>query len=125
MYIRIIFLISDEFNRKYYKKVIGCVFIGLTAFLEACDIRMDPNTKQTMAQFPHDRKVSFHGRFLNDGFLFFFSFFFLFLDESVNEIKEYFYIGNRVHPQIKFTFKISNNSINFLDTNVYKGKMFL
>lgn len=56
--------------------------------------------------------------------LFFFLLFF-FLDESVNEVKEYFNIGNRIHPQLEFTFKISNNSINRLNRNVYKGKMFL
>ena len=40
------------------------------------------------------------------------------------EIDEFVALANRHHPSIKFTAEISDEKINFLDTTVYKGKIF-
>ena len=40
------------------------------------------------------------------------------------EIDEFVALANRHHPSIKFAAEISDEKINFLDTTVYKGKIF-
>lgn len=104
-----------EFNGKYYKQIIGCA-MGSTVSPEVSDIRMFQITQSIMAQFQYAYKVLFHGRFRDDGFIIF--------NGSKTEILEFFELGNRCHPHLKFTFEISVDSVNFLDTTVYKGKQF-
>ena len=104
-----------EFNGKYYKQIIGCA-MGSTVSPEVSDIRMFQITQSIMAQFQYANKVLFHGRFRDDGFIIF--------NGSENEILDFFQIGNQCHPHLKFTFEISIDSVNFLDTTVYKGRKF-
>ena len=104
-----------EFNGKYYKQIIGCA-MGCTVSPELSDIRMYQITQFIMTEFQHATKVLFHGRYRDDGFLIF--------NGSEKEILQFFEIGNRCHKHLKFTFEISCESANFLDTTVFKGKLF-
>ena len=104
-----------EFNGKYYKQIIG-VSMGSSASPELSDIRMYQITNYIMSQFRNADKVLFHGRYRDDGFIIF--------DGTNDQIIEFFNIGNSCHKHLKFTFEISDTSIDFLDTTVYKGKRF-
>ena len=104
-----------EFNGKYYKQVIGCA-MGSTVSPEISDIRMYQITQMIMNQFEHADKVLFHGRYRDDGFIIF--------DGTREEVLQFFEIGNSCHRFLKFTYEISDESANFLDTTVYKGRLF-
>ena len=104
-----------EFNGNYYKQIIGCS-MGAIPSPEVSDIRMYQITNHIMSKFKYANKVLYHGRFRDDGFLAF--------NGTKNEILEYFDIGNACHDHLKFTFEISDEKVNFLDTTVYKGLRF-
>ena len=104
-----------EFNGKYYKQIIGCA-MGSTVSPEVSDIRMYQITQHIMHNFQHVDKVIFHGRYRDDGFIIF--------NGSESEALQFFEIGNSCHKHLKFTYEISHNSADFLDTTVYKGKSF-
>ena len=61
-------------------------------------------------------KIVSHGRFREDGFIIF--------NGSLEEATRFFEIGNQVHPLLKFTYEISESSMVFLDTVIYKGIRF-
>ncbi|KAK3109108.1 hypothetical protein FSP39_023246 [Pinctada imbricata] len=104
-----------EFNGKYYKQTIGCA-MGSTVSPEVSDIRMYQITHMIMNQFEHANKVLFHGRYRDDGFMIF--------NGTRDEILKFFEIGNSCHRYLKFTYEISGETANFLDTTVYKGRLF-
>ena len=45
-------------------------------------------------------------------------------DSNKNEVDRFIHQANAFHPTIKFTAKISENEITFLDTLVFKGERF-
>ena len=55
-----------EFNKKYYKQVIGCA-IRACPSPQISDIRMYEITKDIIAQYQYRHKIIFHGRFRDDG----------------------------------------------------------
>lgn len=61
-------------------------------------------------------KVLFHVRFKDDDLIIFI--------RSETEILEFFELGNHCYPPLRFTFEISVDSMNFLDTTVYKEITF-
>lgn len=69
-------------------------------------------------QFCHASKFLFHGRYRDDDFIIF--------NGTIQEIEDFFYIGNPCHKHLQFTFEVSPSSVNFLDTctTVYKGTDF-
>lgn len=69
------------------------------------------------SQFQHINKILFHGRFRDDGFISF--------DGSKKEILNFPVISNNCHKHLKFTFEISQTSVDFLHTTVYKGLKFI
>lgn len=105
-----------EFDGKYYKQIIGCS-MGAVPSPELSDIRMYQITQLIVSKFKHAKKILFHGRFRDDGFIVF--------DGTENEMMEFFDIGNSCHKHLKFTFEIAHNSVTFLDTLVFKGQRFL
>ena len=104
-----------EFDGKYYKQIIGCS-MGAIPSPEISDMRMYEITRYIESQFQYSNKILFHGRFRDDGFIIF--------DGSKEEILKFFDISNNCHRHLKFTFEISQTSVDFLDTTVYKGLRF-
>ena len=45
-------------------------------------------------------------------------------DSNIQEVNHFIDQANRLHPTIKFTAKVSENKITFLDTFVFKGERF-
>lgn len=104
-----------EFNGKYYKQTIGCP-MGSPSSPEISDIRMYQITEMLVNNSEYKQKICFHGRFRDDGFMIY--------DGSENEIKRFFETANECHPLLKFTYELSEVSLPFLDTCVYKGTRF-
>lgn len=84
---------------------------------EISDMRMYEITRYIESQFQHINKILFQGRFKDDGFIIF--------DGSKEEILNFLVISNNCHKHLKFTFVISQTSVDFLDTTVYKGLKFI
>lgn len=70
-----------------------------------------------MSKLEHAKRILFHGRFRDDGFVVF--------DGTENEMMSIFDIGNSCHKHLKFTFEIAHNSVTFLDLLVLKVNDFL
>lgn len=104
-----------EFNGKYFKQIIGCS-MGAIPSPEISDTRMYQITNYIMSKFKFANRVLYHGRFRDDGFIAF--------NGTQNEILQFFDIGNTCHEHLKFTYEISEKSVNFLDTTIYKGIRF-
>ena len=104
-----------EFNGRYYKQIIGAA-MGARPSPEITDIRMKDITDNVISKFQHADKLVYHGRYRDDGFILF--------NGSLDEIKEFFDIGNSCHKYLRFTYETSHTSVNFLDTTVYKGTRF-
>ena len=104
-----------EFNNKYYKQTIGSA-MGSRPSAELADIRMHEITSAILSQYSHKDKILFHGRFRDDGFMI--------IQGSIEEAKQFFTIANSYHQLLKFTYEISESSMIFLDTEIYKGKRF-
>ncbi|XP_062592673.1 uncharacterized protein LOC134254146 [Saccostrea cucullata] len=98
-----------EFNGKYYKQFIGCS-MGAIPSPEISDTRMYQITNHIMSKFKFANQVLYHGRYRDDGFIAF--------NGTKEETLEFFDIGNTCHDHLKFTFDISDESVNFLDTTV-------
>ena len=105
-----------EFNSKVYKQIIGCA-MGSKCSPSVCDIRMYEITTEIVNKFPHRSNILYHGRYRDDGFI-------IYRGDEI-EIHELFAIANSSHPLLKFTFDISKDQMNFLDSTVYKGARFL
>ncbi|KAK3086137.1 hypothetical protein FSP39_014058 [Pinctada imbricata] len=105
-----------EFNSKVYKQIIGCA-MGSRCSPSVCDIRMYEITTEIINKFPHKSRILYHGRYRDDGFIIY--------SGDENEIHELFAIANSAHPLLKFTYDMSHNQMDFLDTAVYKGARFL
>ena len=104
-----------EFNGHYYRQIIGAA-MGAVPSPEICDIRMHEITKQILCLYEHKQNILFHGRFRDDGFIIF--------NGNRNEAERFFTIANSIHNLLKFTYEISESSMVFLDTEIYKGNRF-
>ncbi|KAK3085251.1 hypothetical protein FSP39_000707 [Pinctada imbricata] len=105
-----------EFNDKIYKQTIGAA-MGAVPSPEMCDIRMFEITQEITDNFIHRNKIIYHGRYRDDGIILF--------EGNKEEIENFFSIGNALHKLLKLTYQISDSSIVFLDTELYKGKRFI
>lgn len=74
-------------------------------------------TQLIMSNIENAKKILFHGRFKDDGFVVF--------DGTENEMMSIFDIGKSCHKHLKFTFEIAHNSVTFLDLLVLKVNDFL
>lgn len=104
-----------EFNSALYKQTIGCA-MGSRCSPSVCDIRLHQITDEIIDKFAGKDKIIYHGRYRDDGFIIFHG--------LENDIHELFEIANSHHPLLKFTYEISKQEINFLDTTVFKGNRF-
>ena len=67
---------------------------------------------QILNHAPHS--IRFWRRFIDDGF-----FIFTHGEDKLHEVLTFM---NAIHPTIKFTFKYSKTSIDFLDTSIHIGQ---
>ncbi|XP_061170257.1 uncharacterized protein LOC133179540 [Saccostrea echinata] len=104
-----------EFNSALYKQTIGCA-MGSKCSPSVCDIRLHQITDEIIDKFTGKNKIIYHGRYRDDGFIIFHG-----LETYIHELFE---IANSQHPLLKFTYEISTQEINFLDTTVFKGKRY-
>lgn len=104
-----------EFNSKIYKQIIGCA-MGSRCSPSVCDIRMYEITTDIIKAFMHKCNILYHGRYRDDGFIIYHG--------TEREIHELFTLANSYHPLLKFTYEISNEQMNFLDTTIFKGARF-
>ena len=104
-----------EFNDKCYKQVIGAS-MGSKCSPEICDIRAFEVVKEVFERFPTKEKISFYGRYRDDGFIIY--------EGTIDELEIFFQIANSIHPLLKFTYNISETEAIFLDTCIYKGQRF-
>lgn len=70
-----------------------------------------------MGSFPHINKTAFCARFKDDRIILY--------NGTVEELEDFYHIGNNTHRHLKFTYEISAESITFLDTLIFKGRRFL
>ena len=103
------------FNEKSFKQIIG-VGMGLNCSPEISDIAIYEHIENILKKFPHKEKIKLHKRMRDDGFIIF--------DGTRKEIESLFKLANESHKLLKFTYEIEENSISFLDTEVYKGHRF-
>lgn len=104
-----------EFNSKTYKQIIGCA-MGSRCSPSVCDVRMYEITTDIIKSFNHKCNIIYHGRYRDDGFIIYHG--------NEREIHDFFTLANSYHPLLKFTYEISNEQMNFLDTTMFKGARF-
>ena len=95
-----------DFNGQLFKQTIGAA-IGAVPSPEICDILMFKIMKEILSKFTHRKNIFFYGRYRDDGFLIHHG--------PTEELHEFFKMANSHHPLLKFTYEISNTSVNFLD----------
>ena len=105
-----------EFNNEFYIQKVGCA-MGAIPSPQICNIRAHEVINSIINKYSHKDKIVFHVRYQDDGLI-------LLKDASENDFKEFFEIANAEHELLKFTYEISNSSVNYLDTIVFKGKRF-
>lgn len=104
-----------EFNGKYFVQKTG-VPMGCKSSPEICDIRISEILSNIFAQFHGYRNILLNCKYRDDGAILY--------NGPEEDIHELFHIANNAHELIKFTYEISDQSINFLDTTVFKGPRF-
>ena len=114
--IKFLFLIltlnNFVFNGIHYLQKIGCA-MGTICALNYANIFMGKFEKTYI--YPYINQFSnFYCRFINDIFFIW--------NGTVIQLQEFIKKLNNRHPTIKFDFKFSKTSIEFLDTTVYKNK---
>lgn len=105
-----------EFAGEYYVQKIGCA-MGAVPSPEICDIRAYEVIESILNKFHLKDNILFHCRFRDDGFI-------LFNHCQIEDVHRLFSIANKEHELLKFTFEISKECVNYLDTTVYKGNKF-
>jgi len=98
-----------SFNTKYYKQLIGTT-MGAQFSVNYANIYMHKLFRHINKKYNINLPLGF-ARFVDDIFLLW--------TEDKAKLDAYLEILNSCHNTIKFTFEISENSINFLDTTVY------
>lgn len=102
-----------EWNWKYYKQVIDAV-MGTRPSPEINDIPMNDISEEIIFI---SSMLTKHFITVDLGWQVHFS-------KSSAEIRDFFHIGNSCHKMLKFASEISDTSITFLGTTVYKGIKF-
>ena len=101
------FLYDDMFFQQITGKAMGTICAPPHA-----SIFMHKIESQILNHAPHS--IRFWRRFIDDGF-----FIFTHREDKLNEVLTFM---NAIHPTIKFTFKYSKTSIDFLDTSICIGQ---
>ena len=114
--IKFLFLIltlnNFVFNRIHYLQKIGCA-TGTICAPNYANIFMEKFEKSYI--YPYISQFSnFYCRFIDDIFFIW--------NGTVIQLQEFIKKLNNRHPTIKFDFKFSKTSIEFLDTTAYKNK---
>ena len=100
------------FNGIHYLQKVGCA-MGTICASNYANIFMGKFEKTYI--YPYINQFSnFHCRFIDDIFFIW--------NGTVIQLQEFIKKLNNRHPKIKFDFKFSKTSIEFLDTTVYKNK---
>jgi len=104
------------FNRKYFKQLIGTT-MGAQFSVNYANIYMHKLFRYINDKYNLTLPLGF-ARFVDDIFL-------MWIHEKA-KLESYLKLLNSCHNTIKFTFEMSNDSINFLDTTVYiqNNKLF-
>ena len=100
-----------EFNGKKYLQISG-TSMGKTLAPGYCNITMAKWETEALARSHY--KPTFYKRFLDDIFIIW--------DHGESKFWEFFELLNNHHPSIKLTATISQQSIDYLDVTVFKGK---
>ena len=104
-----------EFAQSYFKQRIGCA-MGAVPSPEICDIRAYEVLNSILQKFPYRDNILMHRKFRDDGFILY--------NGPIEHLKILFDIANKEHNLLKFTYEISETSVNFLDITIFKGTSF-
>ena len=104
-----------EFNGKYFVQKIG-VSMGSPCSPSLTDLRMFEIITAIFKKYPYRESIVLLSVYRDDLFLLF--------NGEESKLRLFFEIANDIHPLLKFTFDISNSSLQFLDVTVFKGDRF-
>lgn len=105
------------FGKNVYKQTIGCS-MGAVSSPEVSDIRAYQIIENILQKYPFKNQIKSHFRYRDDGLIIFEC------KSSSDELKLLFDIANKEHNLLKFTYNISKQKVDFLDTTLYKGKRY-
>ena len=108
----ILTLNNFTFNGKHYLQLLG-VAMGTKCSASHANLFMN-NLKETWIYKLIGENSNFYKRFIGDIFILW--------NGTQEQLKEFIEQINALHPRIKFEANYSFNSINFLDTHIYKNK---
>ena len=100
-----------HFGNNYYLQKIGCAMGSSSP--EICDIALHDLENQILKQTNH---ILTSWRYRDDILVIY--------NSTLENFKSLLHTMNQMHPTLKFTFETSDNSINYLDLTIFKGKRF-
>ena len=108
----ILTLNNFTFNGKHYLQLLG-VTMGIKYSASYANLFMN-NFEETWIYKLIGKNSNFYKRFIDDIFILW--------NGTPEQLREFIEQINTLHPTIKFEANYSFNSINFLDTHIYKNK---